>query len=69
MAPTPLGTWHETMVEELYTSLLGQKLGGESLEEQKKKIAFIIYTHTPKKKKKSFILEQSFVESLPEINK
>ncbi|KAI9341577.1 apoptosis antagonizing transcription factor-domain-containing protein [Pilaira anomala] len=33
MAPTPLGTWHETMVEELYTSLLGQKLGGESLEE------------------------------------
>lgn len=33
MAPVPVGTWHEAMVEELYTSLLGQKLGGDSLDE------------------------------------
>lgn len=64
MAPTPLGTWHETMVEELYTSLLGQKLGGESLEEQKKKIAFIIYTHTPKKKKKNHSFQSNHLLNL-----
>lgn len=33
MAPIPVGDWHESMVEELYTSLLGQRLGGESLAE------------------------------------
>ncbi|CAO3637836.1 unnamed protein product [Mucor hiemalis] len=33
MAPIPVGDWHEAMVEELYTSLLGQKLGGDSLAE------------------------------------
>jgi hypothetical protein len=33
MAPIPVGDWHESMVEELYTSLLGQRLGGESLVE------------------------------------
>ncbi len=33
MAPIPVGDWHESMVEELYTSLLGQKLGGGSLAE------------------------------------
>lgn len=33
MAPIPTGNWHEAMVEELYTSLLGQKLGGDSLAE------------------------------------
>lgn len=33
MAPIPLGHWHEAMVEELYSSILGQKLGGDSLAE------------------------------------
>lgn len=33
MTPIPIGDWHESMVEELYTSLLGQKLGGDSLAE------------------------------------
>lgn len=33
MAPIPVGDWHDTMVEELYTSLLGQRLGNEGLVE------------------------------------
>lgn len=33
MAPIPVGDWHESMVEELYTSLLGQRLGGQDLAE------------------------------------
>ena len=33
MAPIPVGDWHETMVEELYTSLLGQRLDRQSLAE------------------------------------
>ncbi|KAI9486834.1 MAG: apoptosis antagonizing transcription factor-domain-containing protein [Benjaminiella poitrasii] len=33
MAPVPTGEWHESMIDELYTSLLGQKLDSESIEE------------------------------------
>ncbi|KAG0284358.1 hypothetical protein BGZ98_005948, partial [Dissophora globulifera] len=30
MAPVPAGTWHEEMVEELFSSLLGRKGGNLS---------------------------------------
>lgn len=34
MAPIPAGTWHEEMVEELYSSLLGRKGGNLNDEEE-----------------------------------
>jgi len=34
MAPIPTGTWHEEMVEELYSSLLGRKGGNLNDEEE-----------------------------------
>lgn len=40
MAPIPAGTWHEEMVEELFSSLLGRKGGNlddeEEVEEEEK---------------------------------
>ncbi|KAI7905236.1 apoptosis antagonizing transcription factor-domain-containing protein [Cokeromyces recurvatus] len=33
MAPIPNGEWHESMIDELYSSLLGQKLNNESIQE------------------------------------